>query len=359
MRNIAVRILVAAAVLAPSARVFAADELFVANTAANSILVYSRVAAGDSAPIRTISGPATGLNGPSTLVVDQVHGELLVTNQGNNSITVYSLTAGGNAAPIRTISGAATGLSNPQFLALTTTLPTDKFVSKVGFYRPSNSTFFLYGQDHFTLVSGAAIPYGGFNIDLPVVGDWVADGDTTLGVYRPADNAFYLRNANSVGPGDIAFTMGAPGDLPVVGDWDGNGTVTAGVYRPSNNTFYLSNDNVSVAFVIPFGAPGDLPVVGDWDGNGTTTVGVYRPSTNTFYLRNANSVGPVDITVTKGAPGDLPVVGDWDGNGTTTVGVYRPSNNTFYLTNDNSSVFARIVLPAMTSTDLPLVGHWF
>ena len=135
---------------------WAQDELFVANTAANSILVYGRLASGDTAPIRTISGAATGLNGPSTLVVDKVHGELLVANQGNSSITVYSLTAGGNAAPIRTLSGAATGLTGPQFIALTTSLPTSTFLSNVGFYRPSNSTFFLYAADHIGLVNGGA-----------------------------------------------------------------------------------------------------------------------------------------------------------------------------------------------------------
>ena len=226
---------------------WAQEELFVANTAANSILVYSRVATGDSAPIRTISGAATGLNGPSTVVVDQDNGELLVANQGNNSITVYSLKAGGNAAPIRTLSGAATGLSGPQFLALTTRAIHATFPSNVGFYRPSNSTFFLYFQNHIGLVSGAGIPFGGFDIDLPVIGDWDANSVSTIGVYRPSANVFYLRNSNSIGPVDITAVLGAPGDLPVVGDFAANGTTTVGVYRPSNSTFYLSYDNVSVA----------------------------------------------------------------------------------------------------------------
>ena len=77
---------------------------------------------------------------------------------------------------------------------------------------------------------------------------------------------FYLRNSNSVGPADITIRFGAPGDLPLAGDWDANGTATVGVYRPSNNTFYLSNDNSSVSarFVLPSMTPTDLPVVGHW-----------------------------------------------------------------------------------------------
>lgn len=47
----------------------AQEELFVANTLAQSITVYSRTANGNIAPRRTISGPATGLNNPLGLVV--------------------------------------------------------------------------------------------------------------------------------------------------------------------------------------------------------------------------------------------------------------------------------------------------
>lgn len=47
----------------------AQEELFVANTLAQSITVYSRTANGNIAPLRTISGPATGLNNPLGLVV--------------------------------------------------------------------------------------------------------------------------------------------------------------------------------------------------------------------------------------------------------------------------------------------------
>ena len=90
---------------------------------------------------------------------------------------------------------------------------------------------------------------------------------------------------------------------------------TIGLYRPSTNTFFLGNSNTygpPDLIVAGWGAPGDLPVVGDWDGNGTTTIGLYRPSTNTFYLRNSNTYGAADMTIVGwGAPGDIPVVGDW------------------------------------------------
>jgi hypothetical protein len=89
------------------------DELFVANNGAASVTVYSRTANGDTAPIRTLVGAATGLSAPFGLYVDTVNNELVVVDSGNTSITVYSRTASGNTAPIRTLSGAATGMSFP------------------------------------------------------------------------------------------------------------------------------------------------------------------------------------------------------------------------------------------------------
>jgi hypothetical protein len=91
---------------------WAQEELFVANfgatVGAGSITVYSRTASGNTAPLRTLSGAATGLFNPAGLFVDTINNEMVVGNS-NNSITVYSRTASGNTAPLRTLSGAATG----------------------------------------------------------------------------------------------------------------------------------------------------------------------------------------------------------------------------------------------------------
>jgi 6-phosphogluconolactonase (cycloisomerase 2 family) len=89
-----------------------ADELFVVNIF-NSITVYARTASGNAAPLRTLSGPATGLAGAQSVAVDPAADELFVVNFSNSSITVYARTATGNAAPLRTLSGPATGLSFP------------------------------------------------------------------------------------------------------------------------------------------------------------------------------------------------------------------------------------------------------
>src|SRR5712691_11178880 len=69
--------------------VWAQEDLFIADYAKSTVTVYARTAQGDTDPLRTLAGPATGLSGPFGLVVDQTHNELIVANFGNNSITVY------------------------------------------------------------------------------------------------------------------------------------------------------------------------------------------------------------------------------------------------------------------------------
>lgn len=45
--------------------------------------------------------------------------------------------------------------------------------------------------------------------------------------------------ASADGPTIVAFTFGEPSDVPITGDWDGSGKTQIGVYRPGNDTFYL------------------------------------------------------------------------------------------------------------------------
>jgi hypothetical protein len=104
------------------------DELLVVNGTNNSVTVYARTASGNSAPLRTLQGPATGLSSPRGLALDLANNELLATSV-SGSVTVYARTASGNSAPLRTLSGVATGLIGPQFLAVTTSAVAGSFVN--------------------------------------------------------------------------------------------------------------------------------------------------------------------------------------------------------------------------------------
>jgi hypothetical protein len=81
------------------------QELFLANDADDSVLVFRATDKGDVAPIRVIKGPNTGIKHPPGITIDTKLGELYVANMGRASITVFPITANGDVKPIRTIRG--------------------------------------------------------------------------------------------------------------------------------------------------------------------------------------------------------------------------------------------------------------
>jgi sugar lactone lactonase YvrE len=90
----------------------AAGNLYVASTQNSAILVFAPGVSGDVAPIRTISGAATGLNGPRQITFDAAGG-LWVANRPANSVTEYAPGASGNVSPLVTMTGPATGINKP------------------------------------------------------------------------------------------------------------------------------------------------------------------------------------------------------------------------------------------------------
>jgi hypothetical protein len=189
-----------------------------------------------------------------------------------------------------------------------------------------------------------------------------AASGATVGVYNPANAAFFLRNSNTPGPADFSFGYGPPGAAPLVGDWDGNGTDTVGVYVPATRTFFLRNANSggAASVVLAFGRSHLTPVAGDWNGDGVDTIGVYDPATSTFFLRNSNSPGVADLTFSFGRAGAgwRPVIGDWDGDGDDTVGLYSPATRTFFLKNAHGPGAADLAFSYGPPGATPVAGDW-
>ncbi|MDH3607247.1 MAG: DUF4038 domain-containing protein, partial [Acidimicrobiia bacterium] len=87
-------------------------------------------------------------------------------------------------------------------------------------YRPSNG--FVYFTNAIPGGTSAAAATSGTLFfgqpsDRFIVGDWDANGNDTVGVFRPTETAFYLRNSNTTGPGDVTFAFGQSEWLPAVG----------------------------------------------------------------------------------------------------------------------------------------------
>ena len=84
-------------------------DLYVANDADHSILVFRTTDNGNVAPARVVKGPKTGIKNPTGLFVDFKNNELWVSNMGNHTATVYPRAANGDVAPLRTIRSAPLG----------------------------------------------------------------------------------------------------------------------------------------------------------------------------------------------------------------------------------------------------------
>jgi hypothetical protein len=240
--------------------------------------------------------------------------------------------------------------------------------SSLGGFDPATAIWYLRGSPGPGSPDVPAFQYGGVGW-LPVVGDWDANGTTTIGVVDPATATWYLRNVNNnrtFYPGvDVApFAYGLPGWVPVVGDWSGTGHTGIGMFDPSTGTWYLRNEDspgAPDAGVFQYGGAGWLPVVGDWTGSGRTTIGVVDPRTMTWYLRNSNSAGGADITpFSYGGIGWKPVVGDWTSRGRTTIGAVDPSTQTWYLRGENGAGAPDVAAPFAFGLPgwAPLAGHF-
>lgn len=85
-----------------------------------AVRIYRPGAKGDDAPVRTIIGGYTKLNGPGGVAIDR-RGNVYVPNRygtGPGSITVYGPDSDGDVHPVRMIAGPATALHAPVAVAL-------------------------------------------------------------------------------------------------------------------------------------------------------------------------------------------------------------------------------------------------
>lgn len=122
------------------------DLLYIGNIGANSITVYHHDAQGNTAPLKVIKGPNTGINAPGQLSED-AQGNLYVANgslyahSSAPGVLVFAHGANGNVAPIRRIN-AVPGL--PVVQGVTVDLSTGKIFIYEGNGAPAYPTALRY-----------------------------------------------------------------------------------------------------------------------------------------------------------------------------------------------------------------------
>jgi hypothetical protein len=287
----------------------------------------------------------------------------MATDACSGAAQVVCLPASGSTFPAGTtmVTCTATDASNNSSMcafSVTVQLPKDT----IGIYDSATSAWFLRNANS----SGPAdLAFGYASSAVALDGDWDGDGDDTPGIYVPATGAFFLRNTNSSGPADIVFTFGPTGGnlQPIAGDWNNDGTDTIGLYDPATGTFFLRNSNTpgGADLTFTFGAAGAgiRAVAGDWNADGTDSLGIYNPSTGAFFLKNTNASGGADFTFAFGPTGAfLPIAGDWNNDGTDSIGVYATATGAFFLKDANANGSADYAFMFGAAGKTPLAGNW-
>jgi hypothetical protein len=134
---------------------------------------------------------------------------------------------------------------------------------------PAGADTYLAGDS----VTGAIVlaqPWGEFDTDFYVVGDYLGDRRADFAVYRAfaggTNGNWFIRENGGTGTVTRLFgltSLASVTDRPICGDYNGDGKQDIAIYRSANSSFYwLNSPDFNTFSGIQFGAPGDFPVAG-------------------------------------------------------------------------------------------------
>ncbi|WP_162907576.1 LamG-like jellyroll fold domain-containing protein [Allorhizocola rhizosphaerae] len=214
------------------------------------------------------------------------------------------------------------------------------------FWRPSDGTW------HVSLTDGAAQPVRqwGVNGDIPVTGDFNGDNKADAMVWRPSEAKWYV--AYTGGGTGLFREWGITGDVPLAADFNGDGKDDTAVWRPSEGKWYIYHTDGSALPAFSWGTAGDVPLAGDINGDNKDDAVIWRPGTGEWYV--AYTGGSTVNFKTHGARGDVPLIADFNGDGKDDVAYYRPSNQSFHVAHTGAALANRTV----NRSDVPLAGDY-
>ncbi len=152
--------------------------------------------------------------------------------------------------------------------------------TSIGYYDPDTATFNLKYEAKSGAPDVSFRFLGGIDTSsvVALAGKWSSQQLSTVAFYDKKTGEFYLKNANTEESPYVTLSMlentqlktkDASTLVPIVGDWIGDGVTRVGLYDPASSTFYLrkTNDpgNNDVDSFVFRGPPNGVPVVGRWN----------------------------------------------------------------------------------------------
>lgn len=234
-------------------------------TNADGTYTFSGLPAGT--PFRISAGGNNNCNGGAQNYVQQFWDHtpdwgaatLLTVNAGQTIPNInFSLTAGGsvsgtvvdagNNAPLGNMqisveySGGGTGgCTNPDGSYTLFGLPAGiPLTISAGGHNWCNGGSSNNSAPSGITYSDVDLVFGSPTIDVPLCGDWNADGKSGVGVFRTTNGLVYLRNTLTTGYSDISLVYGVAGDIPIAGRWIGGSNAAISILQLGKPTLYAT-----------------------------------------------------------------------------------------------------------------------
>lgn len=208
------------------------------------------------------------------------------------------------------------------------------------------------GMPGFNILNISVVVFGLTN-DVPMPLDWDGDGRTDMAVYRagaqPNGQSYFLfRPSRTSYIESETLAWGINGDRPVPADYDGDRKADAAVFRPSNNAWYIRRSSDAQLYSFFFGLATDKLVPADYDGDGLADIAVYRDGV-WFIQGSQNGFQAIQF----GLSTDRPTPADYDADGKADIAVYR--DGIWYWINSSNNQFKAVHYGLATDTPIPNV----
>jgi len=319
-------------------------DIFVADSAAASVFVYSSGSNGNVSPT-TISGSNTGLVSPKG-IAKHAGGDIYVADSSATSVFVFSAGSSGNVDPTATISGAKTGLSHPFGIGL-----------------DSSSNIYVTNNTPSVTVFAAA-SNGNVNPTATIRGSNTAL-DVPMGVTLDSSNNVYVADESSSSVTVYGAVGSSTGTLNETPSSAISTTITTGLTHPqelaldSSGKIYVADDFAATISVYPADSNGNAAPSATISGNSTdlnSPYGIALDSTGNIYVADYGSVSrggdiPASVFVyPAGSHGDVAPSTTISG---TDTGLFNPfgialdSSRNIYVADDGNTKSDPVVPPSV------------